>query len=91
MKIILIVLSIILSAISFSAEVTNNLNTNAPTIDNISISNMANEEFIQNVMGNIGEDPENMDKMNEIGEQVDAEVQKEKSAAARGASGIALI
>ncbi|MGL5570199.1 hypothetical protein [Cetobacterium sp.] len=78
MKIILIILSIMLSITSFSAEDTNNLNTNTPTIDNISVTNMANEEFIQNVMGNIGEDPENMDKMNEIGEQVDAEVQKEK-------------
>ena len=39
---------------------------------------MANEQFIQNVMGNLGEDLENMEKMNEIGELVDAEVQKEK-------------
>ncbi len=78
MKIILIVLSMMLSITSFSAEETNNLNTNAPTIENVSVSNMANEQFIQNVMGNLGEDSENMEKMNEIGELVDAEVQKEK-------------
>ena len=75
MKIILIVLSMMLSITSFSAEETNNLNTNAPTIENVSVSNMANEQFIQNVMGNLGEDSENMEKMNEIGELVDAKVE----------------
>lgn len=79
MKIIIIIMSIILSVTSFSTE--NKVNTDvevtkAPTVDNISISNMANEEFIQNVMGSVDENSEEMNKMNEIGDLVDAEVQK---------------
>lgn len=77
MKIILIILSIMLSNMSFSVEDTNNLNTKPSTVDNLSISDLANEEFIQNVMGSMGENLEDMDKMNELGEEVDAEVQKE--------------
>ena len=76
MKIILIILSMMLSVTSFSVEETNNLNTNAPTVENVSVPNMANEQFIQ-VIGNMGEDSEDMEKLNEIGERVDAEVQKE--------------
>lgn len=76
MKIIMIMLSIILSTVSFSIENTTNLDAKSPTVDNISVSNMANEEFIQNVMGSIEEDSEEMNKMNEIGDLVDAEVQK---------------
>lgn len=76
MKIILIILSMMLSVTSFSVEETNNLNMNAPTVENVSVPNMANEQFIQ-VIENMGEDSENMEKLNEIGERVDAEVQKE--------------
>ncbi|MHA4989015.1 hypothetical protein [Cetobacterium somerae] len=76
MKIILIILSMMLSVTSFSVEETNNLNMNAPTVENVSVPNMANEQFIQ-VIGNMGEDSEDMEKLNEIGERVDAEVQKE--------------
>lgn len=79
MKIIIIILSIILSATSFSTEnenTTKSIETKAPTVDNITISNIANEELIQNVMGSIDEDSEEMNKMNEIGDLVDAEVQK---------------
>lgn len=76
MKIILIILSMMLSVTSFSVEETNNLNMNASTVENVSVPNMANEQFIQ-VIGNMGEDSEDMEKLNEIGERVDAEVQKE--------------
>lgn len=78
MKIIFIMLSIILSITSFSTEDKNSSNVNTITVENISVTNMVNEEFIQNVMGSLSDESENMDKMNEIGEQVDAEVQKEK-------------
>lgn len=71
-------LSIILSITSFSTEDKNSSNVNTITVENISVTNMVNEEFIQNVMGSLSDESENMDKMNEIGEQVDAEVQKEK-------------
>ncbi|MCQ8211233.1 hypothetical protein NON08_01445 [Cetobacterium somerae] len=79
MKIIIIILAIILSVTSFSTDntpTTNTTNTKGPTVDNISISNIANEELIQNVMGSIDENSEEMNKMNEIGDLVDAEVQK---------------
>lgn len=71
-------LSIILSITSFSTEDKNSSNVNTITVENIPVANMVNEEFIQNVMGSLSDESENMDKMNEIGEQVDAEVQKEK-------------
>lgn len=78
MKIILIILSIMLSVISFSTEKADDSSKNIPTIDKTVASKIANKELIQNIMGNIGKDSENIDKMNEIGEQVDTEIQKEK-------------
>lgn len=78
MKIILIILSIMLSVISFSTEKADDSSKNIPTIDKTVASKIVNKELIQNIMGNIGKDSENIDKMNEIGEQVDTEIQKEK-------------
>ncbi|WP_418965406.1 hypothetical protein [Cetobacterium sp.] len=76
MKIVIITLSLILSIASFSTENIDTKNDQVPTVENISVSNIANEEFIQNVMGSIEEDSEETNKMNEIGDLVDAEVQK---------------
>lgn len=76
MKIVIITLSLILSIASFSKENIDTKNDQVPTVENISVSNIANEEFIQNVMGSIEEDSEETNKMNEIGDLVDAEVQK---------------
>jgi hypothetical protein len=78
MKKIFIILSFILSVTSFSTEVASETETKTPTIENISVTNLSNEQFIQNVMGNIDADSEITTKMDEIGELVDAEVQKPK-------------
>ncbi|MDX8335252.1 hypothetical protein [Candidatus Cetobacterium colombiensis] len=78
MKKIFIILSFILSVTSFSTEVASETETKTPTIENISVTNLSNEQFIQNVMGNIDTDSEITTKMDEIGELVDAEVQKPK-------------
>ena len=67
MKIILIILSIMLSIISFSTEKVDDSSKNIPTIDKTVASKIANKELIQNIMGNIGKDSENIDKMNKIG------------------------
>ncbi|MGL4672667.1 hypothetical protein [Cetobacterium sp.] len=83
MKKILIVLSLIVSLVSFSAEILNepvnepNNENSTPVIQNVSVSDVGNEEFIISVMGSLESDPDIMEKMNEIGEIVDSEVAKE--------------
>lgn len=83
MKKILIVLSLIVSLVSFSAEILNesvnepNNENSTPVIQNVSVSDVGNEEFIISVMGSLESDPEIMNKINEIGEIVDSEVQKD--------------
>ncbi|MGL5051172.1 MAG: hypothetical protein ACRC6E_11200, partial [Fusobacteriaceae bacterium] len=51
--------------------------TIAPVIENISISDISNEDFIISVIGSLEADPEIMAKMDVLGEEVDSEVQKE--------------
>ncbi|MGL4653152.1 hypothetical protein [Cetobacterium sp.] len=79
MKKILIILSLIVSIVSFSTEISNELidENNYPVIENVSITDVANEDFIISVMGSLESDPEIMEKINEIGEIVDSEVAKE--------------
>ncbi|WP_047382330.1 MULTISPECIES: hypothetical protein [unclassified Cetobacterium] len=79
MKKILIILISICSIVSFSAEIVNEVvnDNSVPIIENVSISDVANEEFIISVMGSLESDPEIMNKINEIGEIVDSEVQKD--------------
>ncbi|MGL4999881.1 hypothetical protein [Cetobacterium sp.] len=96
MKKILILLVFILSIVSFSEEISDevqNLTQNeslvegvvvpaipvtiAPVIENISISDISNEDFIISVIGSLEADPEIMAKMDVLGEEVDSEVQKE--------------
>ncbi|MGL5088839.1 MAG: hypothetical protein ACRC0Y_11905 [Fusobacteriaceae bacterium] len=96
MKKILILLVFILSVVSFSEEISDevqNLTQNeslvegvvvpaipvtiAPVIENISISDISNEDFIISVIGSLEADPEIMAKMDVLGEEVDSEVQKE--------------
>ncbi|MGL5000672.1 MAG: hypothetical protein ACRC6J_02990 [Cetobacterium sp.] len=50
---------------------------NPATIENISISDLSNEDFIISVIGSLEADPEIMEKMSVLGEEVDLEVQKE--------------
>lgn len=78
MKKILIILSLVVSIVSFSTEISNGLvdENDYPVIENLSID-VANEDFIISVMGSLESDPEIMGKINEIGEIVDSEVAKE--------------
>ncbi|MGL5544368.1 MAG: hypothetical protein ACRDB6_04560 [Cetobacterium sp.] len=79
MKKILIILSLIVSIVSFSTEISNELidENSYPVIENVSVTDVANEDFIISVMGSLESDPEIMEKINEIGEIVDSEVAKE--------------
>ncbi|MGL5050366.1 MAG: hypothetical protein ACRC6E_06975, partial [Fusobacteriaceae bacterium] len=86
MKKILILLVFILSVVSFSEEISDevqNLTQNeslvegvvvpaipvtiAPVIENISISDISNEDFIISVIGSLEADPEIMAKMDVLG------------------------
>lgn len=64
MKKILFILCLLLSVVTFS-------------IESITSNQMPNEEFIQNIIDKIDADPEIMEKMDKIGEEVDREVEKE--------------
>ncbi|MGL4671568.1 hypothetical protein [Cetobacterium sp.] len=93
MKKIIILLNLILSIVSFSVEVLDKVEIEseaavvpmiitapinaAPVIENISMSDLSNEEFIISVIGSLEADPEIMEKMSVLGEEVDSEVQKQ--------------
>ncbi|MGL5356177.1 MAG: hypothetical protein ACRDAQ_06475 [Cetobacterium sp.] len=93
MRKIVILLNLILSIVSFSVEVLDKVEIEseaavvpmiitapinaAPVIENISMSDLSNEEFIISVIGSLEADPEIMEKMSVLGEEVDSEVQKE--------------
>ncbi|MGL5960480.1 MAG: hypothetical protein ACRCZ0_00810, partial [Cetobacterium sp.] len=79
MKKILVLLAFVLSLTSFSneeVEITPIPANIAPVIENISISDVGNEDFIISVLGSLEADPEIMEKMSVIGEAVDNEVLK---------------
>ncbi|MGL4977104.1 MAG: hypothetical protein ACRC5G_03730, partial [Cetobacterium sp.] len=70
MKKILVLLAFVLSLTSFSEEevkITPIPANVAPVIENISISDVGNEDFIISVLGSLEADPEIMEKMSVIG------------------------